>query len=181
MVDLEKLAKRARRAAEWGRLRSASRVVLGIVPFTLLALVVSPNRVAVVGISLALLAVTVGFGWLNAEGGRAARSGLKLGAIPMTLGLLTIAVEGWCDPNRTVTLCGIGCLLAGVFAGGTSAWYALRTQAPRRLLRLSQLGLVASLTTALGCVGLGFASELVVLVAMAAGAAVAWVPARAPT
>lgn len=179
MVDLEVLARRARRAAELGRLRSASRVAVAIVPFTLLALAVSPNREAIVGIALALLAVTVGLGWLSAEGARAARSGLKLGAIPMTVGLFTIAVEGWCDPNRAVTFCGIGCLVAGVFAGGASAWYAVRTQAPSRLRVWSQIGLVASLTTAMGCVGLGLGSALAVLGAMAVGAAVAWAPARA--
>jgi len=178
MVDLEVLAKRARRAAELGRLRSASRIAVTVVPFTLLALAVSPNRVAIAGIFVALLAVTIGLGWINAEGASAARSGIKLGAIPMTVGLFTIAVEGWCDPERAVTLCGIGCLLAGVFAGGASAWYAVRTQSPSRLRVWSKIGLVASLTTALGCVGLGFGSALAVLAAMAAGAAVAWVPAR---
>jgi len=181
MVDLEALARRARRAAELGRLRSASRVAFAIVPFTLLAVAVSPNRGAIVGIAVALLAVTVGLGWLNAEGASAARSGLKLGAIPMTVGLFTIAVEGWCDPNRAVTLCGIGCLIAGVFAGGASAWYAVRTQTPSRLRVWSEIGLVASLTTAMGCVGLGLGSALAVVGAMAAGAAVAWVPARAQT
>ena len=179
MVDLAALAKRARRVAEWGRLRSASRVALAVVPFTLFALAVSPNRAAIVGISLALLAVSVGLGWSNAEGARAARSGLKLGAIPMTVGLLTIAVEGWCDPDRALTLCGMGCLLAGVFAGAASAWYAVRTQSASRLAVWSKIGLVASLTTALGCVGLGLGSALAVLGAMAAGAAVAWIPARA--
>lgn len=179
MVDLEALAKRARRAAEWGRLRRASRIVVALLPFTLLALAVSPNHAAIVGIALALLAVSVGLGWLNDEGARAVRSGLRLGAIPMTVGLFTIAVEGWCDPNRAVTLCGIGCLLAGVFAGGATAWYAVRTQSPSRLRVWSQIGLVASLTTALGCVGLGLGSALAVLGSMAAGAAIAWVPARA--
>lgn len=179
MVDLEVLAKRARRAAEWGRLRSASSAALTVVALTLFALVISPYRAAVVGISLALLGVTIGLGWLNAEGARAARSGLRLGAIPMTVGLFTIAVEGWCDPNQTVTLCGVGCLVAGVFAGGASSRYAVRTQSPNRVRVWSEIGLVASLTTAMGCVGLGLGSALAVLGAMAAGAVVAWVPARA--
>ena len=179
MVDLEALARRARRASEWGRLRSASGVAVAVVPFTLLSLAVSSNQAAVVGIALALLSVSVGLGWLNAEGARAARAGLKLGAIPMAVGLFTIAVEGWCDPDRAVTVCGIGCLVAGVFAGGASAWYAVRTQSPRRLRIWSQIGLVASLTTALGCVGLGLGSALAVLGMIAVGAAVAWAPARA--
>jgi hypothetical protein len=179
MVDREALARRARRAAEWGRLRSASRVAVAVVPSGLLASAVSPHRAAILGISLALLVVTVGLGWLNAEGRRCARSGLKLGSIPMSVGLFTIAVEGWCDPNRTVTLCGIGCLLAGVFAGGASAWYAVRTQSPARLRVWGEIGLVASLTTAIGCVGLGLGSALAVLGAMAVGAAGAWVPASA--
>jgi hypothetical protein len=130
-------------------------------------------------IGLALLTVTMALGWWSAEGGRAARSGLKLGAIPMSIALLTIAVDG-CGPDRAVlTLCGAGCLLAGIIAGGASAWYAIRTQSAGRLRLWSQIGLVAALTTALGCVGLGLGSALAVLAAMAAGAALAWAPARA--
>ncbi len=181
MVDLDALARRARRAAEWGRLRAASRIAAVVVPFALLALVVSPKPEPVAAIALVLLAVTITLGWRSAEGLRVARSGLKLGAIPMCAALLTIEVEGWCDPDRAVTLCGAGCLLAGVFAGGASAWYAVRTQSPRRLRVWSQIGLVASLTTALGCAGLGFGSALAVLAAMAGGAAVAWLPAKART
>jgi hypothetical protein len=154
-------------------------VAAAVVPLALAALAVSPDRATIAGIALALLAVTVGLGWLSAEGARAARSGLKLGAIPLTVGLFTIAIEGWCDPHRTVTLCGVGCLLAGLVAGGASAWYAVRTQSAHRLRLWCEIGLVASLTTALGCVGLGLGSALAVLGAMAAGAAAAWVPTRA--
>lgn len=178
MVDLELLARRARRAAEWGRMRSASRVAWTVVPFTVLAALISPHRAAVTAIGVALLGATITLGWLNAEGARAARSGLKLGAIPMTVGLLTIAVEGWCDPDQLVTFCGLGCLVAGLFAGGAIAWYAARTQSDRRLRVWTKVGLIACLTTALGCIGLGFGSALAVLGAMAAGTAVAWVPAR---
>lgn len=181
MVDVEALARRARRAAEWGRVRTASRVTFVVVPLTLIATLVSPNRAVIATIGVALLAVTMALGWMNAEGGRAARSGLKLGAVPMAVGLFTIAVEGWCEPDSAITLCGIGCLLAGVFAGGATAWYAVRTQTPSRLRVWAQIGLVASLTTAIGCVGLGLGSALAVLGAMAAGAALAWVPAQAGT
>lgn len=78
------------------------------------------------------------------------------------------------DEGRPIRIC----LLAGVFAGGASAWYAVRTQSPGRLRVWSQIGLVASLTIALGCVGLGIGSALAVLGSMSAGAAVAWLPAR---
>ena len=68
---------------------------------------------------------------------------------------------------------------AGLFVGGASTWYALRTQTPHRLRACAQVGLVASLTTAIGCVGLGMGSALAVLGAIAAGAALAWAPIRA--
>jgi hypothetical protein len=142
-------------------------------------MVVAPNRATVAVIGFALFAATIVLGWWSAEGAHAARSGLKLGAIPMAAAIATVAVEGWCDPNRTITICGLGCLAAGMFAGAASAWYAVRTQPPRQLRVWSQIGLVASLTTALGCVGLGFGSALAVLGAVALGAAVAWVPIRA--
>jgi hypothetical protein len=182
MVDLDALARRARRAAEWGHLRRASRVAFAVVPLTLLSMAVSADRALVAGIGAVLLAISVGLGWWSAEGGRAARAGLKLGAVPMAVALFTVAVEGWCDPRRALTPCGAGCLLAGVFAGAASAWCATRTQFPSfpgRLRVGGAIGLVASLTAALGCVGLGFGSASAVLAALAGGAAVGWAPARA--
>jgi hypothetical protein len=97
----------------------------------------------------------------------------------MMAALLTVAVEGWCDPDSAVTLCGVGCLLAGMLAGGGGAWYAVRTAPTRQLSTWARIGVVSSLTAALGCVGLGLGSALAVIAAVAAGAAVAWVPARA--
>jgi hypothetical protein len=100
----------------------------------------------------------------------------------MAAALLTVAVEGWCDPGRAVTPCGLGCLLAGMIAGGGSGWYALRAATARRpsaWVALGELGCVASLTAALGCVGLGVGRALAVVGAVAAGAVVAWIPARA--
>jgi hypothetical protein len=179
MVDLEQLAGRARRAAEWGRLRAASRIGFAVVPLVLVALLVGVSAPAVLAIGSVLLALCIALGWMNANGGRAARSGLALGAIPMAAALVTVTIEGWQEPNRGLTLCGLGCLVAGLVAGGGSAWYAMRTAAPRRLAIWGQIGLVASLTTALGCVGLGLGSALAVIAAMAAGSALAWIPARA--
>ena len=179
MVDLEVLASRARRAAEWGRLRAASRIAVAVLPLVFLALLVGPHRPAVGGIGVALLASCVALGWRDAEGARAARSGLAIGAVPMMAALLTVAVEGWCDPDRAVTLCGVGCLLAGMVAGAGGAWYAVRTAPSRRLSAWARVGVVSSLTAGLGCVGLGLGSALAVIAAVAAGAAVAWVPVRA--
>ena len=96
----------------------------------------------------------------------------------MIAGLVTLAAEGWCDPDHAMTACGIGCLLAGLAAGGGSAWHAAATAPRRRLRAWAQIGLVASVTTALGCVGLGTGSALAVLGAMAAGALIGWGPAR---
>jgi hypothetical protein len=179
MVDLEVLASRARRVAEWGRLRAASRIAVAVLPLVFVALLVGPHRPAVGGIGVALLLLCVALGWQDAEGARAARSGLALGAVPMMAALLTVAVEGWCDPDSAVTLCGVGCLLAGMLAGGGGAWYAVRTAPTRQLSTWARIGVVSSLTAALGCVGLGLGSALAVIAAVAAGAAVAWVPARA--
>lgn len=179
MVDLDSLARRTRRAAEWGRLRAASRIVIVVLPLVLFAFLVGAHAPAVAGIGIVLLASCIALGWWDAEGARAARSGLKLGAIPMTAALVTVAAEGWCDPNGSIALCGVGCLLAGMIAGGGSAWHAVRTAPARRLVTWAKVGVVASLTTALGCVGLGLGSALAVIAAVAAGAAVAWAPVRA--
>jgi hypothetical protein len=178
MVDVEALARRSRRAAEWGRLRAASRIAVVVVPLVLAAGAVGVHRSVVAGLGVALLGVCVALGWRDAAGARAARSGLALGAVPMALALLTVAVEGWCDPDRAVTLCGAGCLLAGLVAGGGSAYHALRAAPRRPLVTWAETGLVACLTVALGCVGLGLGSALAVIAAVVAGALAAWVPAR---
>jgi hypothetical protein len=178
MVDLEGLASRTQRAAEWGRLRAASRIGVAVVPLVLVALLVGPHRPAVIGTGVALLTSCIGLRWRDAEGARAARSGLALGAVPMMVALLTVAVEGWCDPDRAVTLCGVGCLVAGMVAGGGGAWYAVRTAPSRRLSTWARIGVVSSITASLGCVGLGVGSALAVIAAVVAGAAIAWVPVR---
>jgi hypothetical protein len=143
-----------------------------------MALLIGAGAAVVPVIGTVLLALCIGLGWRNADGGRAARSGLALGAIPMAAALFTGAIEGWQQPARGLTLCGVGCLVAGLIAGGGSAWYAMRSAPPRRLAMWGQIGLVASLTTALGCVSLGVGSALAVIAAMAAGSALAWIPAR---
>jgi len=178
MVDLELLASRARRASEWGRLRAASRIAGAVLPLVFIALLVGAHRPVVGGIGVALLGSCIALGWRDAEGARAARSGVALGVVPMMASLLTVAVEGWCDPNRAVTLCGAGCLLAGMVAGGGGAWYAVRTAPARPLSTWAKIGAVSSLTAALGCVGLGLGSALAVIAAVSAGAAIAWVPVR---
>ena len=181
MVDLELLAKRARRAAEWGRLRVASRTALVVVPLALIALVAGTPAPAVAVIGAALVILTIGLGWWSAEGGRCARSGLRLGAVPMAASLITLAVEGAQAPNPALTVCGAGCLVASLIAGGGCAWYAVRNAPPLRWWARAETGLVASITTALGCVGLGVGSALAVIGAVAVGATVGWIPARART
>jgi hypothetical protein len=62
------------------------------------------------------------------------------------------------------------------------AWasYAVEIRAPRRRLgSWAETGLVACLTAALGCVGLGLGGAQAVFAAVLAGAIAAWVPARA--
>jgi hypothetical protein len=164
MVDLQLLSRRARRAAEWGRLRVATRITVAVAPLVLLAVLIGNRAAAVTVIGTVLLIVCIGLGWRHADGGRAARTGLALGAIPMIVALVTC-------------VCGVGCLVAGLIAGCGSAWSAMRLAPPRRLAMWARLGLVASLTTALGCVGLGLGSALVIIAAMAAGSALAWMPA----
>jgi hypothetical protein len=180
MVDLDALARRARRAAEWGRLRAASRAAFVVAPLVALSTAVTGRAPAALAAGAALLATCVALRFWNAEGARAARSGLCLGALPMAAALATAAAQGWCDPRGAVTACGVGCLLAGLVAGGASAWYVLRHVETGRLASWAKVGLVASLTAALGCVGLGAGAALAVIAAVAAGAALVWLPPRRP-
>jgi hypothetical protein len=143
------LAKRARRASEWGRLRVGCRGGAVALLLALLAGVAGSPVLAIAGLGGLLVCIAIGLGWWSAEGARAVRLGLTLGAVPMAAGLATLAIEGWCDPGRAMTACGVGCLLAGLAAGGGSAWYAMATAPAHRLRTWAQVGLIATLTTAL--------------------------------
>jgi hypothetical protein len=181
MVDVELLARRARRAAEWGRIRVAARVATAVAPLAVLAYAVSRCETAVCATAAALLATAIGLRWWSAEGGRAVKAGLLVGAAPMAAALLTIAVEGPGDPARLVTACGATCLLVGLAAGAAGSWHAMRSHRPDRWRYLAEVGVIASLTTALGCVGLGAGSTLAVLAAVLAGALAAALPAAVRT
>jgi hypothetical protein len=58
----------ARRAAEWAGFASRGRSALVVVPLALIALAAGTPAPAVAGIGAALLILTIGLGWRNAQG-----------------------------------------------------------------------------------------------------------------
>jgi hypothetical protein len=178
MLDLEKLEARARRAHERGRLRVAFRVIPIVVGMALLPIALGPGSIVAAGIAGLLLVVSVALRWQSAEGARAVRAGLTLGAVPMVAGLITSATSGLCTPERSLSLCGSVCLMTVVLAGTGTSMVARRANGPTRMRYWTRVGLVASLTTALGCAGLGVSGLAAVLAALVIAAGVAWLPLR---
>ena len=83
---------------------------------------------------------------------------------------LSVDLEGL-DPEAAED----ACFAAGALAGVTISLLVTRAPADRRRRWLTTL-LVASLTSALGCVGLGAAGVLFTVVALVASATLVWIP-----
>lgn len=175
MVDLAVLAERAQRVAERSRARMACRiawviVLLGLVPFAAGAPI---EACACLG--GALFAVAAYFRWRDRTGVDAVTAGLLLGTVPLlaALGLRACGLE--CARFGAMGEAELACFAAGAVAGVAASLVAARRSQPRRRAWLITL-LVASLTAALGCVGLGAAGVISTLVALVASATVVWIP-----
>jgi hypothetical protein len=174
MVDLDRLERQARQAAEWGRFRMAARVGLVVLPMACASIWLGGPVWTCAALGLALFGVAFGLRWWHQEGVDAVRRGLWLGLLP----LVATACLGACGVDASFGPAGdVVCLVAGVAAGvgvtlrsglqrATSGGWALATG-------------VASLTAALGCAGLGVGGLLVTVAALAASSAASWLPVRA--
>lgn len=146
---------RARRVYELGRLRSAMKVLLYVVPIVVLASYSSATSVSGdIVLGLALGALTVGLLWRGEAYGRAVGTGLLAGAVPLLLPLAMQTTGHCCMAGACSTWCLPMCIGAGFAAGimvGVRA--SSEARAPVRFA-LSAMG-VAALTGALGCAGMG--------------------------
>ena len=177
MVDLDRLEARARRAAERGRLRMASRVALAVAPLTCVAVLAggAPGVSACLGCVLLLGAV--GLRHWHEAGVTAVRLGLAMGVVPLVATVLLRACGVDCAPLTRLGEGEIVCLLAGVLAG---AGVTLRASAEDRAsFRTWALATgVAAATAALGCGALGAGGVLVTVSALVAASGLAMVPLR---
>jgi hypothetical protein len=175
MVDVEVLAARAQRVAARSRIRMACRVTLVIVPLGCLSLASGGQVEACACLGLVLFAVATYCRWRDRAGVDAVRTGLWLGTVPLlaALGLTACGVE--CSQLWALTEAEGACFVAGAVAGVAASLVVARASQDRRRRWLITV-LVASLTAALGCIGLGAAGVLSTLVALVASAGVVWIP-----
>lgn len=105
----------------------------------------------------------------------AVATGLLLGIVPFIAALVLQACGIECARLWAVTEAEAVCLGAGAMAGIAASLVVARSPQHRRQRWLITI-LVASLTAALGCVGLGAMGMLSTLVALVASATVVWIP-----
>ncbi len=175
MVNVDALAEQARRVAERGRARMALRVALIVLPLACVPIAAGADVTACACLGVALLAAAVLFRWIDRGGRDAVTTGLALGAIPLlaAVGLRACGLE--CAQLWSVGEAEVACFAAGAVAGVAASLLVARTSKERRRRWLITLA-VASLTAALGCIGLGTAGVVSTLVAMIASASIVWIP-----
>ncbi len=175
MVDVEALAERAHRVAERSRVRMALRVVLVVAPLACIPIAGGADAAACACLGLVLLAATAMFRWSDRGGRDAVTTGLALGAIPLLAAVALRACGVQCAALWSFGEAEAACFAAGAVAGVAASLLVARASRDRRRRWLITLA-VASLTSALGCIGLGTAGVISTLVALIASATAVWIP-----
>lgn len=176
MVDLETLARRAQRTAEWGRARMACRIAGVVAPLALVPLAGGASLATCACLAVALFAVSALLRWRNQIGVESVRDGLLLGAVPLVAALFLRGCGVECASLGSFGEAELACVVAGALAGVGVTWRALQAPTPRGRRWLLTL-LVASMTAALGCAGLGVGGMLAAVIALPLVAGAAWIPA----
>ncbi|MEJ7729821.1 MAG: hypothetical protein WKG00_11435 [Polyangiaceae bacterium] len=164
------LPRKARRAYELGRLRSAALRALRVLPVAALMLWMHPGPQALA--LLGVLAVTVlALLWRGGAYGRAATTGLLAGAVPLVAPVLVRSGGHCCIAGLCAAICMVACVGAGLVAGAVVALRAGRERGEHGTF-MASAAFVAGLTGVLGCTVMGAAGIL----GMLAGLLVASVP-----
>jgi hypothetical protein len=165
-----RLAARARRAYERGRLRSAALRALPLVPLVGLATAgcAAPQEVLLCG--AVLLAAVTGLLWRGEEYGAGVGPGVAAGLLPLLLPVATRLTGHPCSAAACYVL-PVVCALGGLAGGILLGLVAPSPRAGRRVAFVAACA-VAALTGAVGCLMYG----LVGLVVMGAGLVVGVTP-----
>lgn len=161
--------RRARRAYELGRLKSAVPVLAVVVPATALSLTCCPVPGVSIACGVALSLVAIALLWYGRAPGRAVWPGLLAGTIPF-LAPLTVELTGHACIGGTCTMMPAACIGAGLVAGVLLGVYLARVRGDRRPSVLAA-ALVAALAGSLGCVMMGGAGIAGMSLGLVAGAA----------
>ena len=162
------LRARAKRSFESGRLLAAARVGIVVIPLGAICAWQTGAYARCTAVAALLITMTIVVRWRQRRGMRAVDAGLLTGIIPMAaaLWLCRFAYE-W----PTEAALGI-CATAG-FAAGMLAARSILAVFDAEWPEWATASVVAGLTAALGCVGIGFGTAVGTAIGVATGAVVA--------
>ena len=181
MVDLDALARRARRRAEWGRARMACRIAAAIAPLAVVSAAAGADPGVCACAAVLLFVTSALLRWRSQLGVDSAHDGLLLGTLPLGAALLLGDCDVECYNASVLSGPMLACSIAGALVGIGVTLRAVRVRRHRTLRWVLTL-LVAAMTAALGCAGLGLGGVVSVLIALGAVAGTSWIPVslRAP-
>jgi hypothetical protein len=170
MVNIEELRVRGLRAYEVGRLLTASKIGLLLVPVAAVCLLESRGRGTCACLAALLLAAAIWLRWRDRRGMESVRAGLVAGSIPLVAALVVARFELRCGWAGADTFCTAGSVLLGV---GSGVLIALRKGPWRaQLSSFATASAIAALAASLGCVRLGVLGVASMVFGIALGAAV---------
>jgi len=170
------LERRARRAYELGRLRSALRLLPFVVLATVAALASGRPITLALPIGGALLALCLGLSFAGRAPGRAVVPGLLAGGAALVMPLLVATVGHACFGPACMPFCLPACVVGGAIAGAVIARMAV-AQGPDPAFLAPALA-IAALTGSLGCTISGAAGVVGMLAGVVAAGAPLLVAAR---
>jgi hypothetical protein len=170
MVNPEELAARGLRAYELGRLITASRIALILVPLAALCLLETTGREVCACLAVVLLGSAVWLRWRDRTGWESVTTGLLAGGPPLAAGIVLARFDLTCGTSGAESFCTGLSVIIGMTAGLLIARREARW--PGRFTSYVTAGVIAALAAGLGCVRLGVLGVASMVVGIAVGSAV---------
>lgn len=170
MVNPDELAARGLRAYELGRLVTASRVALLLVPLAAFCLLETTGREVCACLSVVLLGSAVWFRWRDRNGWESVTTGLIAGGPPLAAGIVLARFDLTCGTSGAESFCTGLSVIIGMTAGLLIATREARWRG--RFTSYLTAGVIAALAASLGCVRLGVLGVSSMVVGIAVGSAV---------
>jgi hypothetical protein len=169
MVNPDELVSRGLQAYESGRLRMALRIALLVAPVVALCLIEPVGRVASCCCGLLLMTAAVWGRWRDRAGSEGVKTGLIAGSVPLLGALILTELDPACASAAVLSYCTLFSLLFGAVAGVVVARRErIRGAHPPDWVAA---GIIAMLAASLGCMRLGIASVVSVLMGILVGRA----------
>jgi pheromone shutdown protein TraB len=170
MVNLEKLHADGLRAYEIGRLRTAARAAIVVLPVALLCALVTGERETCACLGGVLLLTAVFLRWRSKRGTESVTAGLLAGAVPLVVGLFVASLAPECANAPMISLCTAVCAATGAVSGAIIGLRAVHRRAD--LVSFLTASGIAVLAASMGCVGLGAAGVIGASAGLVAGGAI---------